>query len=245
MRLNAWTLVLQAINFLVLVWLLGRFLYRPIVAAITARQRASDKLLDDAGAALQRTKEHETALAGQQKQLADDAERMRTDAIAAAAEERDRLLALARVQADDIRRNAHDAADVELAARRSALETDAATLAAGIARRLLLRLPQTVVQDAMFEALLDQLRHATPDAHAALSSTGACKLATPAVIDARRRQAWTAALATVLPQPTDIVFTEDADMLAGCELRTPHMTVRNSWKTDLGDILQELEKEGE
>ncbi|MEX8494209.1 hypothetical protein [Sphaerotilus sp.] len=40
MNLDATTLVLQTINFLVLLWLLTRFLYRPLQAALDARQAA-------------------------------------------------------------------------------------------------------------------------------------------------------------------------------------------------------------
>ena len=45
------TLVLQTVNVLVLLWLLRRFLFRPVVAIIAARKDAADKLLADAEAA--------------------------------------------------------------------------------------------------------------------------------------------------------------------------------------------------
>lgn len=47
MHLDPWTLGLQAANFLVLVWLLHRFLYRPVLGIIAARQAAADKLTAD------------------------------------------------------------------------------------------------------------------------------------------------------------------------------------------------------
>ena len=34
MRIDWWTLALQAVNVLILVWLLGRFLFRPVMDAI-------------------------------------------------------------------------------------------------------------------------------------------------------------------------------------------------------------------
>src|SRR6516162_2859657 len=51
MQIDWWTLGLQAVNALVLIWLLARFLYRPVVDAIAARQQAAGKLLADAQAA--------------------------------------------------------------------------------------------------------------------------------------------------------------------------------------------------
>ena len=38
MRIDLWTLGLQAINALVLIWLLARFLFRPIAAIIAERK---------------------------------------------------------------------------------------------------------------------------------------------------------------------------------------------------------------
>ena len=41
MQIDWWTLGLQTVNALVLIWLLAHFLFRPVVDAITARQKAA------------------------------------------------------------------------------------------------------------------------------------------------------------------------------------------------------------
>src|SRR6516225_7501503 len=51
MQIDWWTLGLQAVNALVLVWLLAHFLFRPVVDAIGARQKAAGQVLADAPAA--------------------------------------------------------------------------------------------------------------------------------------------------------------------------------------------------
>ena len=51
MHIDWWTLGLQAVNALVLVWLLAHFLFRPVVDAIGARQKAAGQVLADAQAA--------------------------------------------------------------------------------------------------------------------------------------------------------------------------------------------------
>jgi len=54
MLIDWFTVVAQVVNFLILVWLLKRFLYRPILNAIDAREkRIATKLAD---AAAKRTK---------------------------------------------------------------------------------------------------------------------------------------------------------------------------------------------
>ena len=50
MQIDWMTLVLEIINFLVLVWILKRFLYKPVMEAIAARQRRVDGKLAEAKA---------------------------------------------------------------------------------------------------------------------------------------------------------------------------------------------------
>ncbi|MEL7236369.1 MAG: F0F1 ATP synthase subunit B, partial [Chloroflexota bacterium] len=39
MTIDWFTVVVEAVNFLILVWLLQRFLYRPIISAMEAREQ--------------------------------------------------------------------------------------------------------------------------------------------------------------------------------------------------------------
>ena len=48
MELNWSTFILEIINFLVLVWILKRFLYKPVLEIIARRQASIDKTLADA-----------------------------------------------------------------------------------------------------------------------------------------------------------------------------------------------------
>lgn len=50
MQLNWSTFLLEVVNFLILVWILKRFLYKPVLAAIARRKAAIDRTLSDAQA---------------------------------------------------------------------------------------------------------------------------------------------------------------------------------------------------
>ena len=83
MQIDATTFVLQLVNFVVLVWILHRFLYRPVLAAIDKRRAAIDKSMDDA------------------KAVRAEAERLRTQFEGRLAEwERERLKARAALDAE-------------------------------------------------------------------------------------------------------------------------------------------------
>ena len=74
MRIDWWTLALQAINVVILVWLLARFLFRPVMGAITARQTAMDQLLADAESAKAAALKLEADLKAQTDAFAADGE---------------------------------------------------------------------------------------------------------------------------------------------------------------------------
>lgn len=124
MLIDWFTVGAQLLNFLILVWLLKRFLYRPILDAIDAREkRVADELADAAAKQAEATKERDTF---RHKSDVFDQQRVtllskaQTDAQA----ERQRLLEEAR-----------DAADSLSAQRLESLRNDARQLDQAILRR--------------------------------------------------------------------------------------------------------------
>ena len=53
MHIDWWTLAFQTVNVLVLIWILGRFFFRPVADIVAKRQEEANKLLADAAAARQ------------------------------------------------------------------------------------------------------------------------------------------------------------------------------------------------
>lgn len=86
MELDGTTIALQIINFLVLVWLLKRFLYQPILKVISERQQGIEQALRDAQAAESRAhslrEEYEQKLASLQHQHAITMDKLSDDVAA-------------------------------------------------------------------------------------------------------------------------------------------------------------------
>jgi F-type H+-transporting ATPase subunit b len=123
MLIDWFTIAAQALNFLILVWLMKRFLYKPILNAIDAREKLIAKELADAATKkAEAQKEHEEF---QKKNQQFDQERaaLLTKAKDEAKAERDRLL-------DEARK----AADALSAKRQESLIHDAQTLNQAISR---------------------------------------------------------------------------------------------------------------
>lgn len=155
MSFDWWTLALQTINLLVLLWILSHFLFKPVSEILEKRQAAATDALDHARSA---KAEAEAALA----------ELRSGDA--AVAERRAKLLATAQAEAERARRELLDAAREDAAKLRAeaqaeiqrsrsdaerAMQDEAADLAVDISRRLLDRLPAQMRSAGFIDGLAE------------------------------------------------------------------------------------------
>ena len=103
MKIDWWTLALQAVNALVLIWLLAHFLFRPVVKAIAARQKAAGQLLTDAKAAKAAAESERDKAAAETAGLTEHRSEALKAAEAEAATAKSALLAEAGAEADKLR----------------------------------------------------------------------------------------------------------------------------------------------
>ena len=92
------TVIAQIANFLLLVWLLKRFLYRPILDGIDAREAEIAKRMVQAGKAQKKAETEEAAYRQQQSQLQLNQDALLKRALEATETQRDTLLAQARAK---------------------------------------------------------------------------------------------------------------------------------------------------
>lgn len=238
MHINWWTLALQTINVLVLVWLLSRFLYKPIVAAVAQRQAAADALLADAEAARVAATAQETALKASNAAFAADIDRRRAEAQASAEADRARLLDRTNQEIANLHKQAESAAAEERTRIGAALELQAAKLAGHMAEKLLDRLPAEVTTEAMFRTLVDRLTTLSAADRRRLASP--LEVVTPKPLGDWDGARYAQALADALPGLAAPRFVVDPALIAGFELRNAEMVLRNSWRADLDTLLEGL-----
>jgi F-type H+-transporting ATPase subunit b len=124
MLIDWFTVVAQALNFLVLVWLLKRYLYKPVLAAIDAREKHIALAIADAESQKKVAAQERQALEAKKAALDGQGAELLKQAATAAATERARLLAAARSEADSLREK-----------QMAALREDQARLCGDIAHR--------------------------------------------------------------------------------------------------------------
>jgi F-type H+-transporting ATPase subunit b len=96
MLVDWFTTAAQIVNFLILVWLLKRFLYKPILRAMDERERRMTKALEDTETEKKSAENERLAFEEKSQRLAEEEEGVLKSAAQQAEEERKRLLAAVR-----------------------------------------------------------------------------------------------------------------------------------------------------
>lgn len=246
MRLDAWTLALQAINALVLIWLLSRFLFRPVADFIAARQKAAHALLADAERLKLEAQAQLQASTAERAQLAAARDAVMQAAAEAAQAERAARLAASQVEAEALKQGARDEiARWQEAAARAASE-HSARLAVDIAGKLLQRLPAGARVDGFIDGIasgIASLPAASRAARPLEDGAAPLHLAVPRPLTPAEDAACRAALARAFGMPVEIETEVDPSLIAGLELKLPDAVVRNSLRDDLSQILHALRED--
>jgi F-type H+-transporting ATPase subunit b len=244
MHIDWWTLSLQTINVLVLVWLLARFLFRPVRAIIAERQAEAGKLLADA-AVLRAQAETDTAELQRRLQgLSTEAERVLTKARTDAETERARLLRQTAEALSHMHDEANAAIENDRVTMERALRERAGDLAVVIARRLLQRLPARAATASLLELVTTAVAELPEDERRKLTAAGGpLDIVTAVNLDERQQTECRDALGRLLGQVPILVFRTEPTLIAGAELRNAQMLIRNSWQADLEHIAAELRQD--
>jgi F-type H+-transporting ATPase subunit b len=243
MLIDWFTVVAQVVNFLILVWLLKRFLYRPIIDAIDAReQRIASEL---AAADARMTEANQARDAFREKNAAFDQQRatLLSQATTEAKAERVRLLDEARLAADALRVRQQDVRRSEAQSLNQVIRSRAQAEVFAIARKTLADLAGASLEDRMVEVFIRRLQDLDTQSHASLAAALAS-----ASDPARVRSAFdlSAAQQTTLRQALDASFSQAVplrfetapDVVGGIELSANGQKL--AWS--IADYLQTLEK---
>ncbi|AIO98455.1 F0F1 ATP synthase subunit B [Burkholderia pseudomallei] len=237
MRIDWSTLALQTVNVVVLVWLLSRFLFRPVSDIIAKRQAAARKLIDDASRERDAAHAERERARAERASLAAARDDALKDALAQAAAERERLIAAARADAQALRDAARAQADADAVQRAKALDARATRLAIDIAAKLLARLPDSARVAGFVDGVAASLARLPADVRASLADEDAqVRLVAPRALTPQEAAACRAAFAASVGRPLEPDVRVDPALIAGLELESKYANVRNSLRQDLATI---------
>ena len=246
MHLDGWTLLLQALNLLVLIALLRWLFYRPLLAMIDARRQATENERNQASASQREAEQRSAALEVERAAV----ETGRAQAIADARHqvdgERDRTLEQARAEADRLLADAKRRIASERQQASRAICDEAATLAIALATRLLASAPDGHGDAGFIGELLRRLE-ATPgaerDAWFAAETVRSVTLATAHPLELVDRQAAADRLRRALGDELRVEFASDPALIAGAELRFAHGVLARHWAAELATARKAMRAE--
>jgi F-type H+-transporting ATPase subunit b len=165
------TVCAQALNFLILVWLLKRYLYKPVLAAIEARERKVAARIADAATQEKKVQVANDDLRRRNEAFDHEREDLMNKASSEGAAERQRLIDSARQESQLLRATLKQALGAERAelGRQLSLRTQAEVFA--LTRKALSELAGTSLEDRLAEVFIERLR-ALPRPADAAAATG-------------------------------------------------------------------------
>lgn len=164
MLIDWFTVGAQIVNFLILVWLLKRFLYRPILNAIDAREKRIADRLKAAEVEKETARCEREELQRQAQELEQKRAVLLKEAVTQANAERQNLLQSARKEAEAARSQWKQSLHAEQVALQHELATRTQQEVFAISRKVLADLATQPIEECVAEIFLKKLRELNGDA---------------------------------------------------------------------------------
>ncbi len=243
MLIDWFTVIAQGVNFLVLVWLLRRFLYAPILSAIDAREKGIAARLAEAEAKQTEAQAARDDFQQKDKALEEQQAALLQKAVDDAGAEHKRLLDAAQTDAIAARSKWQEALRSEQGALGDEIIKQTQAGVFGIARKTLAELASASLEECMSGVFITQLHGLSSAAHDQLA--GSLQAATQPVLvrsafdlPPAQRAAITAAVSDTFAVQAPIQFETAPNLVSGIELTANGQKV--AWS--ISDFLASLEK---
>jgi F-type H+-transporting ATPase subunit b len=164
MLIDWFTVGAQVVNFLILVWLMKRFLYKPILHAIDAREKRVAKELADADAKQSEAKKERDEFDKKNREFDQQRDKMLSTAKQEVKTERERLLDEARQAADALSAKREEALRRELQSLQKEIANRSRDEVFAIARKTLADLAGTSLDERMSEVFAHRVRELNGEA---------------------------------------------------------------------------------
>jgi F-type H+-transporting ATPase subunit b len=243
MLIDWFTVSAQVVNFLILVWLLKRLLYKPILNAIDAREQRIAKELADADTKETEAEKEREKLQKKNEEFDQQRGELLSKAKDEAKAERQRLLDEARQAADTLRTKRQDALTREQESLNDEITRRTREEVFAIARKALTDLAGTTLEERMSEVFRRRLRELSNDAKEGIAK--ALKTSSDPVLvrsafdlPSEQQKAIQHTLQETFRAEIQVRFETAPDVISGIELTANGRKV--AWS--IGDYLASLEK---
>jgi F-type H+-transporting ATPase subunit b len=243
MLIDWFTVGAQTLNFLILVWLMKRFLYKPILHAIDEREKRIALALADADAKKAEAQKERDEFQHKNEALDQQHATLLNQATDEAKAERQRLLDEAREAADALRAKRQDALNREQQSLNDEITRRTQGEVFAIARKALTDLAGTSLEERMVDVFVRRLRELNGEekgllASALKASPSPMIVRTTFDLPPAQCASTEGAIKETLGTETQVRFETRPDLISGIELTTNGQKV--AWS--IADYLSSMEK---
>jgi F-type H+-transporting ATPase subunit b len=245
MLIDWFTVAAQVINFLILVWLLRRFLYQPVLNAIDEREKHIAAQLQDADKKKAEALKEQAEFQHKNEELDHQRVALLADATTAAKTEREKLIAAARQDAEALHAKLEKATHDEFENLNKAVGTLAQKEALSIARKTLTDLAGVNLEQSMAETfghhLQDLDEKSRTQFQELLRVSQAPVVRSAFALSDPQKATITTALKPFIGEGIQIAFETKPELIAGIELIANGQKIAWSISDYLGDLSDALD----
>jgi len=239
------TFALQVVNFLVLVWLLKRFLFKPVSAVVARRKAEIARAQTEAETARQSAEQARKEFEQRRTEIEVQRQALSEQTRAELADQSSKMIQAAQAEIGKLKSAMLKQLDEERENAAREISDRAVQIAVQLADRLLRQCAAPFVDELFLDRLVNYLDRLTTAERAALldqsgPGRGALFVTTASPLGPDAESKWRMALAEHLGVSPHITFAVDKDLIAGTELKFPLAVLRFSWRQALAEAQREL-----
>jgi F-type H+-transporting ATPase subunit b len=223
MLIDWFTIAAQAVNFLVLVWLLKRFLYKPVLAAIDEREKRIASQLQDAEKKKAEALKEQTDFQHKNGEFEQQRIGLLSEATKAAKTERDKLTEASRKDADELRAKLEKGVHDEFENLNKKIGTLAQQEVFSIVRKTLSDLAGVSLEERMTDIFIQRLQGMDDKQRGDLkanlqASTKSALIRSAFDLSPQQRKAVEDVIGPLLSAGTEFTFETKPELISGIEL---------------------------
>jgi F-type H+-transporting ATPase subunit b len=237
MQVDWITVSAQIINFLILVWLLKRFLYQPVIRAMERREQRINERLDDARNSQRQAEQQQAEYRERREELEQRREDLLAEARRQAEQDRKQLLAEAREEVQATRQEWQRQVEREQAEFLEKLRLRAAESIQAIARKTLNDLADRGLEEQIVQVFVHHLKSLdAPSRKALAKTTQPVRITSAFELDPTVRGRLTRAVHEHIGEDLELSYAVSGELLCGLRLDSEQQQL--SW--NLADYMDEL-----
>jgi F-type H+-transporting ATPase subunit b len=237
-ELNWTTFILELVNFVVLIWILNRFLYRPVMNVIAQRKAAIQKTLSEAETTRNEAQVLQSQYENRLTEWEQEREKARTQLRDEISAERSRLLDNLRAELDQERQKAVAVEQRRLKDFAQQAEATAIAQGGAFANRLLSRLGGPELERKIIDMVKEDLPNLPHDQLQAIRGAAATievpmKITSAYPLDTSRRDVLSHACRTLAGRDVACEFLEDRALIAGVRISFGSWVLRANMQDEM------------